>query len=77
MQALVRGNMVALVRGDAAPAVLRQTVARFAQCGVLYARSAAVTDVFLAVDRADMRRVAIEVGSANPKFLAVRVDPLP
>ena len=69
MQALVRGNVVALVRGDAAPAVLRQTVARFAQCDVVNARTAAVTDVFLAVDRTDMRRVAIEVGPADAEFL--------
>ena len=37
----------------------------------------ALIGVFFAVDRRNVRRIFIEIGSSNPKFLAVRVDPLP
>jgi hypothetical protein len=40
-------------------------------------RPAALTGIFLAVDRPDMRRVAIEIRSPDPKLLLVRIDPLP
>jgi hypothetical protein len=40
-------------------------------------RSTAMIGVFLAVDRRDMRRIFVEIRPADPKFLAVRIDPLP
>src|SRR5262245_37975292 len=33
--------------------------------------------IFLAVDRSDMRRIAIVIGAAHAKLLAVRIDPFP
>src|SRR5215467_12198250 len=38
---------------------------------------AALDDIFLAVHRTNMRRIMVEIGSPNPVFLAVLVDPLP
>src|SRR5882724_11693167 len=43
-------------------------------CGL---RPAAARDIFLAVGRSDMRRIAIEVGSPDAKILAIRIDPFP
>src|SRR5436190_12747530 len=37
----------------------------------------ALVGVFFAVDRCNVRRIFIEVGSSYPIFLAVRVDPRP
>src|SRR5262249_48665389 len=37
----------------------------------------ALIGVFFAVDRRNVRRIFIEIGSPDPIFLAVRVDPLP
>src|SRR5207247_5679565 len=37
----------------------------------------ALIGVFFAVDRRNVRRIFIEIGSPYPIFLAVRVDPLP
>jgi hypothetical protein len=43
----------------------------------LRVRSTAVIGVFFAVDRRNMRRIFIEIRSADPKLFAVRIDPLP
>ena len=40
-------------------------------------RSAAFGGKFLAIDRREMWRVAIEIGPADPKLRLVRIDPLP
>src|SRR5262249_42664866 len=37
----------------------------------------ALIGVFFAVDRRNVRRIFIEIGSPDPIFLAVGVDPLP
>jgi IS5 family transposase len=37
----------------------------------------ALIGIFFAVDRRNVRRIFIEIGSPDPIFLAVRVDPLP
>ena len=34
-------------------------------------------DIFLAIDRPDMRGVSIAIGASDPKLLLVRIDPLP
>src|SRR5215211_7385503 len=44
---------------------------------LLHVRPTAFGDVFLAIDRPDMRRVSISIGAADPKLLLVRIDPLP
>jgi hypothetical protein len=38
---------------------------------------AATRDIFLTVDRRNVGWISVEIGSADPKFLPVRVDPLP
>jgi hypothetical protein len=40
-------------------------------------RRAAVSGIFLAVDRCQMRRIPIEIRSADAKLLAVCIDPFP
>src|SRR6478736_13326 len=40
-------------------------------------RSAAAGSIFLAVDRPDMRRIAVEIGPPDPELLAVGIDPFP
>jgi hypothetical protein len=77
MQALVRSDLMALVRREAVAAALYEMMVFLARSGMLNARSAAVTNVFLAVDWPDMRRVAVEVGPADAEILAVRIDPFP
>src|SRR5262249_51385420 len=37
----------------------------------------ALSDIFFAVDGRDVRWIFVEIGSPDPKFLAVRVDPVP
>gem|GEM_PF-3927552 len=37
----------------------------------------ALIGIFFAVQRRNVRRIFIEIGSPDPIFLAVRVDPLP
>src|SRR3954470_24795588 len=39
--------------------------------------AAALGDIFLPVDWADMRRVAAEIGAPDPELLAVGIDPFP
>lgn len=77
VQALVRSNVVMLVPSAAMPAVLRKMAALFVQCDVFTAGAAAVRNVFLAIDRPDMRRVAIAIRPADAEIPAVRVNPLP
>src|SRR5205085_11908127 len=43
----------------------------------LAVRRAPAGDVFRTVDRADMRRIAAEIGPADAERLAIGVDPLP
>ena len=40
-------------------------------------RQATLGDIFLAIDRPDMRGVSIAIGASDPKLLLVRIDPLP
>src|SRR4029450_10502801 len=44
---------------------------------VLSFRAAAVSSIFLAVDRRQMRRISIEIRSPDSKLLAVWIDPFP
>src|SRR5689334_8873465 len=39
--------------------------------------SAALVGILLAVDRPDMRRIAIEIRAPDPELLLARIDPLP
>jgi len=48
----------------------------FAQIRVLRI-SCTMIGVFFAINRANVRGILIQIGSADPEFLAVRVDPLP
>src|ERR1700752_141073 len=40
-------------------------------------RAAAARGVFLAVDRPDMRGIAVEIGTPDAKILALGIDPFP
>jgi hypothetical protein len=44
---------------------------------VLSFRLAAVSGIFLAVDRCHMRWISIEIGSSDSKLLPVCIDPFP
>src|SRR5215831_9623944 len=44
---------------------------------MLRVRLDAVSGILLAIDRGDMRRIEIEVGSADAKLFFVRIDPFP
>jgi len=48
----------------------------FAQIRV-FGISCTVIGVFFAVNRTNVRGILVQIGSADPEFLAVRVDPLP
>jgi hypothetical protein len=66
---------------------LKHGLRRFSQFCVSARRSAplsrefriqsALIGVFCAVDRRNVRWIFIQIGSPDPKFLAVGVDPLP
>jgi hypothetical protein len=47
------------------------------QFRLLHRSPAALVGIFPAIDRRDMRRVSIEIRTSDPKFLLVRIDPLP
>src|SRR4029453_16487494 len=47
------------------------------QSCLLHSRPATLGGIFLAIDRRDMRGVAIEIRAPDPKLLLVRIDPLP
>src|SRR5215475_3461852 len=55
--------------------VLRRLLVGLLRVGGL--RPAATRDIFLAVQRSDMRRIAVEIGTADAEVLAVGVDPFP
>ena len=40
-------------------------------------RQATLGDIFLSIDRPDMRGGSIAIGASDPKLLLVRIDPLP
>src|SRR5262245_49031646 len=67
--AFVRGRLRADRRFCAACAFVLSNLA--------HGRPAALGRIFLAIDRRDMRRVAIEIWPADPKLLLVPIDPLP
>jgi len=44
---------------------------------MLSIRLEAMSRILFAIDRSNVRRVPIEVGSPNPKLFFVRIDPFP
>src|SRR4051794_6552637 len=69
------GNLAFFSRFRRAVVVPHRQPAAFpaVQCRLLNVRSAA-RDIFLAVNRRDMRRIPAEVRPADAKFLAVGID---
>src|SRR5258708_12775432 len=45
--------------------------------GMFRIRLGVVRRIFLAIDRSDVRRVSIEIGSSDPKLLLVRIHQFP
>jgi hypothetical protein len=57
---------------ESGPQVLRGI--RF---NMLQTRFKAVLGILFAINRSDMRRVSIEIGSSDSKLFLVRIDPFP
>ena len=57
-----------------APALV---ICRDALASRVFQLHSAVSGVFFAVDWPNVRWIFVEVGPSYPKFIAVRVDPLP